>query len=353
MKLTTFFLTLLLSLTLNAQTILFNKTYDFNPFDGGLEMIVTQDENYMIGVYGNRLLKINPLGDSLWLKNIQHQSIFSITEQNDGTILVTGSVVDSTFYSVGLMKFSASGDSLWSGKYGNRSGIAAKIRLATSENIFISGYSDAVASDSTGINARLIKIDSSGNLLAERLYDFNRQNDVFLNMHILADESVMCVGFSNNSGLLAYLDANSDTIYTRLYPNFSRIDDIMPTSDGNYVLIGTSNTSPFSQGLITKITPNGVILWEKWYAKNNINYAFKTITSIFTDLFLVGGNETDNSNPTSNGATFMVLDVNGDSLWSEKYNFMAGTSIDEMRSALATPNQGFIFFWFKSHRLKP
>jgi len=343
MKLITLFLTFFLSLALNAQNILFNKTYDFGAFDSAMGMTPTQDGNYLIGISSNRLLKINPLGDSLWLKALQNQSIFSITEQNDGAILVTGSVVDSTFYSVSLMKISASGDSLWSAKYGTKSGITAKIGLAAMGNIFILGYSDAVVSDSTGVNARMMKIDSSGNLLIEQLYDFNRQNDAFLNMHILSDESVICVGLSNNNGLLAYLDANSDTVYTQLYPNFSRIDDIIPTSDGNYVVVGASNTTPFTQGLIAKITPNGVLLWEKWHSRNNINYDFKRITPIFTDLFLVGGNETDNSNPTSNGATFMVLDVNGDSLWSEKYNFIAGTSIDEMRSALVTPNQGFIF----------
>lgn len=336
-------LSLCLSLIVNAQNVLFNKTYDFTSFDGGVDLISTQDENYLVASFGNRLLKINPLGDTLWSIILQNQSIFSIAEQNDGTILATGSVVDSTFYSVGLSKLSSSGDSLWSRKYESRSGIAIKIHLAASGNIFIVGYSAAVASDTSGVNARLMKIDSLGNLIIEKTVDNNQQNDAFLNFCILPDESVMCVGTTSGIGFLTYFDTIGDTVYTKLYPNFSEIDDIIPLQDGNFIMVGSSIANPFNQALITKITPNGLIIWKKWYAKNNIIFNFKRVAPIFTDLFLVGGNETDNSNPNNNSAVFMILDANGDSLWSEKYQYISGTTRDEMRSMLVTPNQGFIF----------
>jgi len=194
-----------------------------------MDVISTQDGNYLVAA-SNRLLKINPFGDTLWIKLVENFNVVSLVEQNDGSVILCGNVNDSLFTGA-LMKVNENGDSLWLKRYLHREGLFIRNNVSANGNIFVVGYSDVVPSDSTEINAWLIKTDSLGNLIYEKLLNIEQNNDVFLDLHVNTDESVLCVGTTNNNGYLAYFDMNGDTVFTQLYPNFTRIDDITKTID--------------------------------------------------------------------------------------------------------------------------
>lgn len=126
------------------------------------------------------------------------------------------------------------------------------------------------------------------------------------------DGNFLAVGSTNTSyGWIVKIKSNGDTIWTRTFGEegtenlFSSIE---PTSDGNFLVIGTAGNN----GWIVKIKSNGDTVWTKKYNRVGF-YASKPSND---GNFLISG--VNVSGATSNG--FVVkINPNGDTIWTKTY----------------------------------
>jgi len=115
--------------------------------------------------------------------------------------------------------------------------------------------------------------------------------------------------------------------------DFWEASDLVPLSDGNFLIIGTraidENTNPFGV-MVAKITPFGELIWEKYYGADNTTY--------FTNKAVLGSND----EPLVTGFYYNVpgavrpfllkLDQAGDSLWLNPFLVPeSGTFIQDAR----------------------
>ena len=140
----------LLNLDANGDT-LWAKTFGGTQDDTGYEVITTQDGGFAVAGYttsfGNGgdgiIVKTDANGNLLWQKNYgnfgQEQG-FSIKENNDGNLIMTGNKTITGNKDVWLVKTSAIGDTLWTRTYGGSSADNAEQVIITSqENYAIVG----------------------------------------------------------------------------------------------------------------------------------------------------------------------------------------------------------------------
>jgi len=155
--------------------------------------------------------------------------------------------------------------------------------------------------------------------------------------------NLLMAGINYNEIFLIETDAIGDTIQTSTYlstcgmPN--NIDcnlntiRLRPTNDGNYI-IGAGSTGSFI-GIPTpmndlfKISPNHSLLWQKTYDKRFL-LDFQPTSD--------GGYIMSGSSTTSQAILFKV-DANGDSLWQQPYT---NIPVYGLNSVKETPDHGFV-----------
>ncbi|MDT8412987.1 MAG: T9SS type A sorting domain-containing protein [Vicingaceae bacterium] len=348
------------SFVLNAQTI-FNTTYNFSQIDNATSIIKTQDNNFVVGISTqlqpntSYILKLDALGDTLWQKKITNFVVRSLAEQTNGSLILTGVANDSTFTEGALMSLTALGDSLWKKKFGNRdANILNKVKIAPSGNIFVMGFTHSYPnpSDSTDANGWLIKTDNLGNVIYDKQFNIGKNADIFMDIHIKTDESTYVIGYTSQvsqqvsplTGLIVHFNTNGDTLFTQQQPNTSILYAIAETSDTNFILVGTTKVNGKDKGLVTKITPQAIPIWQKSYARDTNNYDFRVVAPFNSNTYLVGGTDYDlTQNPIKKRVRFIVLNALGDSLWSQQYSHTGGNTENSLFSMTLNNNGGFVF----------
>lgn len=342
-------LLVLFSLGTNSFTqVSFDSLYNYSNFnDRGEKIILTQDGNYLIGA-NIGLIKITPLGDTLWTKQYSSINLNSVIETNGGDFIIAGSVTDSITEGA-IMKVNSLGDSLWLKKYGIEDlNIFFDVKQTANNEIVAVGES-FTSTDTTRVNAWIIKTDSSGNLLWEKQFNNLNKNDLFISVLINLDFTITCGGISIDSisrrGYIVKLKANGDAIWTKYYINGVKdINSINSTQDNNYVIASAKIINGLEKAYISKIDTSGSIIWEKSYARDTNNYKFTTVIELSDSNFIAGGNDYDFSqNPVKERVRLMVLNNNGDSLWSEQYTHYGGVTQDYITDMKPTANGGAIF----------
>jgi hypothetical protein len=109
-----------------------------------------------------------------------------------------------------------------------------------------------------------------------------------------------------------------DTIWNTVI-NAYEINDISKTSDGNYVLCGSSGIwTPFA----CKINGNGIILWQKYFSNINRGYLNSVINSIDGGIIFAG-------TAGSGADTGLILktDINGNFVWNKTYTMYNSNTV--------------------------
>jgi hypothetical protein len=194
-------------------------------------------------------------------------------------------------------------------------------------------------------NPILVKIDAStGNTLWQKQYP--EFNDGYLQEVSLVEKSngnLLMAGINHNNIFLIETDAMGDTIQTSTYLStcalMNNIDcnlqtvRLRPTNDGNYIIgvgsVGGFIGIPTPRNELFKISPNHSVLWQKTYDKRFL-LDFQPTSD--------GGYILSGSSTTSQAILFKV-DANGDSLWQQPYN---NTSVYGLNSVKETPDNGFV-----------
>ena len=139
------------------------------------------------------------------------------------------------------------------------------------------GYLIAGNTENTILNdldIKVVKTDSLGKELWTKTYGGTRPDypNCILQTN---DGNYFVVGYSQSFGggdqdvYLIKIDPSGNTLWTKTYGGYGNEDgkEIVATADGNYVIVGASNSQNFANNdmMLTKIDPAGNVIWMKYY----------------------------------------------------------------------------------------
>lgn len=197
----------------------------------------------------------------------------------------------------------------------------------------------------------LVKLDAStGNTLWQK--DYPQFNDGDLQEVSLIEKNngnLLMAGINNNEIFLIETDAQGDTIKTSTYlSTCTQLNTIgcnlhtvrlRPTNDGNYIIgVGAIESFigfPMPMNDLFKISPNHAVIWKKTYDQRYL-LDFQPTSD--------GGYILSGSSYSSQ-AILLKLDANGDSLWQQPYS---GIPVYGLNSVKETPDHGFVAVGFIS-----
>lgn len=298
-----FFLVSLLMFTCHivvSQTIKFTRSYGGAGYDEGYSIIQTYDKGYIIagstssygyGMTDAYLLKIDSVGDEQWYKFFGGMNIdkaYSVKETPDSGLVMAGYTNSMGLggYDVYVIRTDRFGDTLWTRTYGG------------------ADWDFAYSIDLTG---------DGGYIVAGGTYSS---------------------GTGNGDVYLLKIDSAGDTVWTKTHggPNDDEARSVVATSDGGYVLTGSTKSFGDINGdiYIIKTTSIGDTMWTKKYGGTSEEVAGEIKQASNGEYIVVGG--TQSYGVGGLDCYIMRTDLNGDTLWTRTYgspNYNFASSVIE------------------------
>lgn len=330
-----FILTLLLVVTFNSsfsQTITWNKTYNFCDQDRANSIKQTSDNGYIVantsGLFDDYdiwIFRLNENGDTVWTKSYgdeNSQGANSIICSSDGNYVIVGHNSPSLNYYefyIYVMKIDESGNILWEFDFPGSNQTAWDIIETSDGGYVVLGKN--VAFIATQII--LIKLDASGQLIWEKVYNMNSSISLMYEIIESNDFGFTLVGEKNttNPGQDIWImktDQLGDSTWTKTidFGGYDQGKSIKQLPNGDYILSANSELYEKSyKHLITyRLNSVGDIIW-----MNNINDESYTAESIIytTDNCLLSIGRAYNQTYLR-GIFVYKQNSFGDSIWMQK-----------------------------------
>lgn len=317
--------------TMKAQDMLWTRRFDLLQNEYGYCIAKDTSGNICIAgsyqaISGNvsdvLVVKYNSPGDLMWYRQFDTGYIdngVDISTDKSGNIFVVSVYDDGTTERPGIIKFSPSGETLWSKTYPELANVnLLGIYVDTCSNIYACG----IIVYST--NAIIVKCDTNGQILWSRLYNWGIWQGFY---KILCDNAnnIILSGFlydtSGNSNLLVTkLNNLGDSLWTRRYnPGCQYVGGTQITTDNyeNICVAGyAGDGQTFEIGVVVKYTPDGALIWSR-----NIHYhtyttpagvACDTYCNIYVSCYCETGN--------INNYCLIKLSPSGETLWTRSYD---------------------------------
>lgn len=328
-----------------------NKTYGYsNNFILAIQS--TFDGNFLaVGSTGageGLIMKIKPNGDSIWTKTYGLTSPYnwftSIQPTRDGNFLVLGNTDAAC-----LLKINQSGETLWTKTYDSCSLDA--IHTSDDGNFLLVGRKNFMNAKS---NDLVMKIKTDGNIIWSKNYCINNQAR-FCTIQPSGDGNFLlagCANFNTDSsrayGWLVKITSNGDWIWSKTYQRIknSIFYSIQPTSDGNFLLVGSTSHSSDGyehDGWIVKIQPNGDTIWTRAYDENSNDNFFHAILPTSDNNFILIGNTWSDDNKVS--GWLVKIKPSGDRIWTRTGG---KTEESDFRAIKPTCDGNFLVGGYKS-----
>lgn len=193
----------------------------------------------------------------------------------------------------------------------------------------------------------VIKTDAFGNKLWSKTYGGNKP-DFPYHMLPTTDGNYFLVGYSQSYGggdldiLLIKIDPNGNQLWLKTYGgtgnDYAR--DITATTDGNYMIVGSSNSQSTTgqNANLIKIDPTGNVIWSKTYGGSANDHG--SIVKQCSDGGYIMLGQTY-SYGVGNGDAYLVkTDSGGDTLWTKTFG---GAQNDEGVSLVVNNDNSFTF----------
>jgi hypothetical protein len=187
------------------------------------------------------------------------------------------------------------------------------------------------------VNNLLIKLDSAGAVEWSVAADTNASNETNIVIEDPSDNGFIVAAYEKDGATQNYpdgnawiykVDANGNLVWSNVFGgdndpvnSSDEFDDIIATSDGNFMAIGYAEGNSYTGGngsfecTLYKFDSNGNILFARNIGNSNINYG-QVIIEASDGNFVIGGTE-------YNGSTLdiMLCKINptGTVLWSYSY----------------------------------
>ena len=207
------------------------------------------------------LCKVDAVGNYQWSKSysnlISTSTIWSVAETSNHDFICSGTVFNANYDGfANVFKVDSLGNfvqnlftSLQSDSYGSKI-------IQTSDGNYI--WSSLKPDGFNNNSYNLIKISESGNVIWDKQFGLFRDGGPFGLLQNVDNTIVMSgqLGVPNQSGLaqgiLMKLDANGDSLWSRLFgtvSDFGYLFDIAPCNDGGYVMCGETYCCNFTPGV--------------------------------------------------------------------------------------------------------
>lgn len=324
-------------------------------------------------------------GEIDWIKTFGGSEIdqaVSVVKSNDNgyvvlgtTSSVDGDIVDktSTDSDYWVLKLSETGNMIWSKTYGgSNDDVATHISNTSDGGYILSGYSRSSDGDVSG-NAGfhdywILKLDSAGNKMWNKTFGYAGSDQAW-DVFQTSDGGYFVTGFfdvtasggagndgrssGSRHGVGEYwamkLNASGDYIWRRYFggTNNDRSYDALQTSDGGFLLIGSSESNDFditdSKGSydywIVKLDASGTKIWTKSYGGSEIENGYAAAASSDGNYIFVGdarSSDQDVTNPKGNADLWAVkFNPQGAIVWNKS---IGGSQFDSARSITSMPN---------------
>ncbi|MBU1653088.1 T9SS type A sorting domain-containing protein [bacterium] len=273
---------LIIRVDANGET-LWERTYGGPLDDCGRQVQQTSDGNFAVtawtdsygpGLRSGYLLKLDDNGDMLWTKTYGgtgYNNTWSGIQTSDGGYALTGfSDCSGTQRDmIYLVKTDATGDTLWTQRYGSvQLDYGTRIYQTVDEGFIIAGYTSSFGVGL--IDGILIKTDGDGNQEWMQTYGGNSY-DKIRDVIQTSDGGYMFVGETASFSVGSYdywivkTDAVGDTLWSRTFGGYGddRAKCVWQTDDGGYVVSGGSYS--FGPGevdaYVKKLCASGDLEW--------------------------------------------------------------------------------------------
>ncbi|HNR19447.1 MAG TPA: T9SS type A sorting domain-containing protein [Bacteroidia bacterium] len=217
-------------------------------------------------------------------------------------------------------------------------------------NFLLIGHKENVANFTDGL---IIKVDTAGNKLWEKLYPGGNYYDTFSWIEPLSDSSyIACGGYnwaSAGEGWILKLDTACNVQWQRLrsYSPTGRTvyTCVKPAIDGGFILTGTYNLLN-GTAIVTKTDNQGFEQWTKYFYPEGFISPSQTliyeIIPLYDSSYIICGKMPDSVSSYINNQGFISkLDINGNEKWRRKY-FVYPYNDTEFYDIDTTADGGFI-----------
>ncbi|MCS6992001.1 MAG: PKD domain-containing protein [Chitinophagales bacterium] len=293
-----------------------------------LSIAPCNDGNVLIAAYENIpgdtcsyvLLKLSMQGDTVWSYKLFYSlsgipPAGRILELSDGKVLFTAAALTDNQWDVWLICFDALGNLLWNKTFGGTEDDYATDALETSDGLYIAATTASADGDVTGqhglTDVWIIQTDFNGNLLWQKCFGGSGY-----------ELSKTITHLSDNNVLLACSSTSND-------------GDVS----------GHHGSTFWYDYWIVKISPAGVLLWQKSLGGSQYDQAIAAAPVNDTTVVVTGSSySTDGNVQDHNGSSWYAdfwiaaLHLNGSLLWTKSYG---GSSYD-IANAMAVLQQGWV-----------
>ena len=299
----------------------------------------TNDDGFIISsgmASNNKAIKLIQNGNVEWVSDIYSEDFPKYIEEFDnGNFLYP--------HNNGFQILDANGEIINDGSYGQLPGSPADGKIIDNNSFLSLGtnYDN---------NAKLI-FSEIGDVIWEKEYE-----NVFRGVDQTSSGEIFLAGFINGNGesdsaTFIKADLEGNTIWEKKY--FLGFDlskqemyDGISTSDSAFVSIGVCYNDEMPESgadlVVIKLDENGDSLWTKRYGGQYHDYS-ETIIETFNGNYLISGYKTQSIETGDVDAWLLLLDSDGDSLWSNTYSSLEGGGNDKAYSVVQVDDGSFVF----------
>lgn len=302
-------------------------------------------------------VRMNTAGDTIWTKRIngsnsQKDLFYKVINTSDGGFAFCGY---SNNNGVGnedawILKMSSTGNIEWTKYWGGTGRDRAQDIVQTSDGGFaITGYT--TSPPAAYYDAFLARYSSTGDSLWSKRYGTGGFEDA--NTLVLHPDGGFVLGGQSTNGTNAldmYMvrtDSSGDTLWTKKFGTVGtdNIEHILRESDGSYILAGGTDGPGLggNDGYLVKTDSGGVVLWSKNYGGNSQDDFHQVYKTTGGNYILSGTSRS--SGPLEPNMWLMKTNSSGDSLWSKTFG---GDNHDHGYSAVQVADGGYIFVGYSS-----
>ena len=297
-----------------------------------------------------------PNPDTLWTARIGGSGIdycHAIQQTADGGYILAGQTNSYGDHAADAyaVKLDTAGNLQWYGTYGayseNSTNQFTAVRQTSDQGYILAG----VVSTGNWFDMYVVKTYDDGDTVWTRIFnDPHAVIDVWpFGVLQTSDGGYLIAGYAASALpthsyiCLIKTSANGDTVWTRFMREresiaFESCEDIVPASDGGYVLVGHRNVEGSNNvdALLMKITETGGVEWGHFYGDEGYEVFHSVAQTADGGYILAGESYVD----TAQSIDMYVVRVtsSGDTLWTRRFG---GNSVDVAKSVYETED-GFI-----------